>query len=156
MSSNEYEKKAHRFLRDNQVDAKQLIFDKSCHSVIEAAETAGVEPQDIIKSICMIDSDENVIVAIVKGEDRASTKRVAKALGIERPSTAKPNEILERTGYPCGGTPPIGFKATFLIDPRVMEKETVYAGGGSENSLIKISPAAIQTANQGKVVRVRR
>ncbi len=37
-----------------------------------------------------------------------------------------------------------------------MEKETVYTGGGSENSLVKISPKEILKANKGMVVRVRK
>ncbi|MCP4408530.1 MAG: hypothetical protein GY807_12355, partial [Gammaproteobacteria bacterium] len=68
----------------------------------------------------MIDDQGNLIVAIVKGEDRASTSRVAKALGITRPRVAEPEEILQKTGYPCGGTPSFGYPAIFLIDPRVI------------------------------------
>ena len=37
----------------------------------------------------MINSEGNLIIAIVKGEDRASISRVAKALNIDRPRTAK-------------------------------------------------------------------
>ena len=69
---------------------------------------------------------------------------------------ATPDEMLERTGYPCGGTPPFGFEATFLIDPRVLEREIVYAGGGSESALIRLSPREMQRVNGGTLVRVRR
>ena len=68
-----------------------------------------------VKSICLI-SQDNLIVAIVKGEDRVSIRRVAEALNIAKPRMATPHEILEKTGYPCGGTPPLGFEAVFLID----------------------------------------
>jgi prolyl-tRNA editing enzyme YbaK/EbsC (Cys-tRNA(Pro) deacylase) len=95
-------------------------------------------------------------VAIVKGEDRASTSNVGKILGIERPRTATPKEILEMTGYPCGGTPSFGYNATFLIDERVMEKEVVYTGGGSENSLVKIATKELQKANNGKIAKIRK
>jgi prolyl-tRNA editing enzyme YbaK/EbsC (Cys-tRNA(Pro) deacylase) len=104
----------------------------------------------------MIDGQGNSIVAIVKGGDRASTKRVAKALNIERPRTATPEEILEKTGYPCGGTPSFGYKSKFLIDPKVMEKQIVFSGGGSEKSLLKISTKEIQRVSHGKIVRVRK
>ncbi len=69
---------------------------------------------------------------------------------------ATPEEILAKTGYPCGGTPPFGYQATFLIDPRVMEKEIVYTGGGSESSLIKIATQGLVQANQGLTVRIRK
>lgn len=151
-----YEAKMRNYISANNVGAEHLSFDTSCHSVEEAAETVGASSEDFVKSICLLGPDGNLIVAVVKGEDRVSTSRVGKLLGVERPRTAFPEEILEKTGYPCGGTPPFGFEALFLIDPKVAEKETVYAGGGSETSLIRISPEELQRANGGRVARIRK
>ncbi len=151
-----FAEKLKTFILENGVQAEHLSFDRSCHSVEEAAQAVGARPEDFVKSICMVDRTGAVIVAIVKGEDRASVSRVAKVLGIKRPRFATPEEILEKTGYPCGGTPPFGFEARFLVDPRVMEMDVVYAGGGSETSLIRVSPAEILRANDGKVVPIRR
>jgi len=153
---NEFEEKIKKFIQDNNIEAEHLSFKQSCHSVEEAARAANVTREDFIKNICLIDSRGNLIVAIVKGEDKASMKRVAKALNIEKPRLATPEEILEKTGYPCGGVSSFGYQAKFLIDPRVMEKEIVYTGGGSENSLIKISTKELQKANNGQIVRIRK
>ena len=109
-----------------------------------------------VKNICLVDSDGNLVVAIVKGEDRVSTTRVGKAIGKDKPRTATPEEILERTGYPCGGTPSFGYEAVFLVDERVMEKEWVLSGGGSENSLLRIAPRELLRANGGRVEKIRR
>lgn len=144
------------YIKTNGIDAEQLIFDRSCHSVEEAAQAAQVQPEDFVKNICLIDADGNLIVAIVKGEDRVSTKRVGKALGIEPPEIATPDQILALSGYPCGGVPSFGYKARFLIDPKVLEKDVVYTGGGSENSLVRIAPNKLITANNGEVVRIHR
>jgi len=153
---NEYEKKLKMHIDENNVDCEHLVFEKSCHSVEEAAETAGANPEDFVKNICMSDSQGNIIVAIVKGEDRAGSKRVAKALGIERPKTALPENILQKTGYPVGGVPSFGYEAVFVVDERVMEKDFVYTGGGSPNSLVKINTAELLSANGGIVARVRK
>jgi len=154
--STSYEGKFRRFLAEHRVQAEVLSFQQSCHSVAEAAQAANAAPDDFIKSICMVDQQGNLVVAIVKGEDRVSLSQVAQALNIPTPRLATAEEMLERTGYPCGGTPPFGFAATFLIDPKVLEKETVYAGGGSENVLLRISPQEIRRVNGGRVVRVRK
>jgi prolyl-tRNA editing enzyme YbaK/EbsC (Cys-tRNA(Pro) deacylase) len=151
-----YEEKLKKFLQDSGIKAEHLSFEQSCHSVEEAAKAANVNKEDIVKNICMVGSHGNIITAIVKGEDRASTKRAAKALNIERPRIATPGEILEKTGYPCGGLPSFGYQAIFLIDPKVMEKEIVYSSGGSENSLLKISPKEMQRVNNGLIVRIRK
>ena len=152
----EYEEKLKRIIEEQGIDAEYLSFDKYCRSVAEAAGTVGAEPEDFVKSICMVDGDGGAIVAIVKGEDRASTSRVAKVLGIERPRVASPDEILGLTGFPVGGTPGFGFDARFLVDPRVLEKERVYLGGGSERSLVRMSTQELVRANGGRVVRVRK
>ena len=153
---NEYEVKLKRYLAKHQIEAEHLSFQQSCHSVAEAALASGASAEDFVKSICMIDGQGRLIVAIVKGEDRASTSRVAKALAIERPRIATPEEILDKTGYLCGGTPSFGYPAIFLVDPRVMEKTIIYTGGGSQSSLTTITPQEMLRANQGRVVRVRR
>ncbi len=102
----------------------------------------------------MIGPEGQLIVAIVKGEGRASTSKVAACLGIGKPRTATPEEILEKTGYPCGGTPSFGYPAIFLIDSRVFEKESVYSGGGSQNSLVRIQPGEMQKANKGRAADI--
>jgi prolyl-tRNA editing enzyme YbaK/EbsC (Cys-tRNA(Pro) deacylase) len=153
---NQYEERIKQFIKDNSIQAEHLSFEQSCHSVEEAAKAANANREDFVKNICMIDSDGNLIVAIVKGEDKVSTKRVAKALNIDRPRIAKPSEILEKSTYPCGGVTSFGFKAKFLIDPRVMEKDIVYTGGGSQKSLIRISTKELVKANNGQIVRIRK
>jgi len=141
---------------ENHVPGDHLVFNQSTRSVAEAAQAAGVTPQDFVKNICMIDSTGSLIVGIVKGEDRVSTSRVAKLLGVAEVRIATPDEVLERTGYPCGGTPSYGYPARFLIDERVLLKEVVYTGGGSVSSLVKVKSADLVKANQGKVIRIRK
>ena len=153
---NEYEEKLKAHMRRDNVGGEHLSFGKSCHTVKEAARAANADIEDFVKNICMIDAQGSFIVAIVKGEDRVSTSRIGEALNIDRPRVATPGEILEKTGYPCGGVPSFGYKATFLIDPKVMMRDAVYTSGGSENSLVKISSVELQRANNGRIVRIRR
>ncbi len=152
----EHEEKLKQWLKANGVQGEHLSFKQSCHSVEEAARAASAPMDEFVKNVCMVDVQNRLIVAIVKGEDRASTERVAKALNIERPRLATPEEILERTGFPCGGTPSFGYAAVFLVDQRVLEKKVVYTGGGSENSLVRIASDELVKANKGEVVRIRK
>lgn len=151
----DYDEKLRAYIQENAIDAEVISFQQSTHSVAEAAEAVGADPKDFVKSICMIGPDGGLIVAIVKGEHRASTKRVSKALGFERPRIAEPDEMLALTGYPVGGTPAFGYEATFLMDPKVLEKEKVYSGGGSTKALTYMSTEEMQRVNGAKVVRLR-
>ncbi len=153
---NVFEEKMKRFLKENNIVAEHLSFQESCHSVEEAARVVNALPEDFVKNVCMIDSHENLVVAIVRGNERASATKVGKVLNNEMPRLATPKEILDKTGFPCGGTPSFGFQARFLIDSKVLEKEFVFTGGGSENSLIKISSKELLKASKGEIVNIRK
>ncbi|MBI4174265.1 MAG: hypothetical protein HY517_01360 [Candidatus Aenigmarchaeota archaeon] len=141
-------------MAEHSIQAEHIRFEKTTRTVEDACREANCKPDDIVKSICI--AGEQTIVALVLGSQRASTERVAKALGIERPNIATPDEVLERTGYLAGGVPPFGYPAIFLIDPAVMEKQLVYAGGGTPNAIIRTSVREILKANDGVVARVRK
>src|SRR3989344_2825534 len=97
-----YEQKLKDWMAENKVHGDHLRFDQSCHSVAEAAKAVGCKPDDFIKNICIMDSEGRLIVAIVKGEDKVSFDNVAAALGTSKSKLhiAKPEEMLEKTGYP--------------------------------------------------------
>jgi Cys-tRNA(Pro)/Cys-tRNA(Cys) deacylase len=151
-----YEEKLKRYMRENNILAEHFVFTESCHSVAEAAQAAGVTAEDFVKNVCMIDPGGSLVVAIVKGEDRASTSRVAGLLGVKMMRVASPGEVFEKTSYPCGGTPSFGYTACFLVDERVLQKDMVYTGGGSEYSLVKIRTSDLLKASGGQVVRIRK
>ncbi|UWG98971.1 YbaK/EbsC family protein [Dehalobacter sp. DCM] len=153
---NQFESKLKDYINFNCLDAEHLVFKESCHSVEEAAKASNSSPDDFVKNICLIDENNNLIIAIVKGTDRVSTTKIGNILNIAQPRTATPEEILEKTGYPCGGVPSFGYSAQFLIDPKVMEMDVVYTGGGSPNSLVIISSVTLQKANKGVVLKIRK
>jgi len=152
----EFEEKLKKYIAENSIECEYFSFETSCHSVEDTAKTMNVSPDDIVKNICLVDSNKRIMVCTVIGTDRVSTSTVAKSFGIERPDIASPDEILEKTGYPCGGVPSFGFDAVFLVDPKVMEKKFIYTSGGSENTIIKISPQENIKFSNAKVVKIRK
>lgn len=153
--TNPQEEKLKRFMKLHGITGEHLRFQQSCHSVKESAEAAHASAEEFVKNICMADREGSLIVAIVKGNDRVRIPSVAKESGREGLRMATPEEILEKSGYPAGGTPSFGYEAIFLIDPRVMEHEMVYTGGGSDRSLVRISQQELQKANHGRVAQIR-
>jgi Cys-tRNA(Pro)/Cys-tRNA(Cys) deacylase len=153
---NSYEQKLLEYIQTHHIQAELLRFNQSCHSVAEAALAAETSPDNLIKNICFLDTQNNLIVAIVKGEDRVSVTEIGMGLHITPPRIASADEILQKTGYPCGGVPSFGYPASFLIDPRVLEKAIVFTGGGSTTTLVKILTTELQKANQGQVIKVRK
>ncbi|WP_370568805.1 MULTISPECIES: aminoacyl-tRNA deacylase [unclassified Fictibacillus] len=152
----EFHSTINRFITENNIDGIHMVLRESCHSVQDASRALNVSQHDFVKNICLLDNKEQLILAIVKGEDRVSTTRVGKALNIERPRLATEDEILAHTGFPAGGVPSFGFKAIFLVDPKVTELSYIYTGGGSQLSLIKVETNSMLQANKGQVIRIRK
>ncbi len=153
-SMEEFEGKLREFISANNIKAEQIIFRESVHSVEEAARALNASPSDLIKSIVFL-RDRQVVVAIVSGEDRVSRRLVGKTLGWHIPQIAGSEEVLKHIGYPIGGVPPFGYRASVLIDPKVLRKKIVYGGGGSPRSLVRMDPDELLRVTGAIVAEIR-
>jgi prolyl-tRNA editing enzyme YbaK/EbsC (Cys-tRNA(Pro) deacylase) len=140
----------------NNIDAEILTMGGRVHSVDAASRELGIPPERVIKTVVFV-ADDKVILAIVNGTDRASSKRLGAAMGITPPRLALPEEVFNLTGFEVGGTPPIAIEnADVLIDPRVMELSEVIGGGGTDRHLLRIRPEEIVRATGAQIVRIRK
>lgn len=143
-----------RFIDERRIDADLHRYEDPVHSVEAAARAADADPSQFVKSLCLIAGDE-VVVAVVRGPDRADLERIADLLGADGVRMAEPDEVQEATGYPVGGVPPFGFDAPFLVDEAVVEMDRTWAGGGSDRALVQTTPDAIVEATGATVARLR-
>lgn len=150
----QYEEVLEKYILDHAIVATQLHFSASCHTAADAAKAVGAQINEIVKSICLIDATGRLVVAIVKAEDKIDLHKVKETLAIPKPRFATSDEVLAKTGYPVGGVPPFGYDAIFLLDEHVMKEHIVYAGGGSDHAMIKISSKDLQKANTGEIVHI--
>lgn len=144
------------FLNENSVSGDYLSFTTTCHTVEDAARAANASVLDIVKNICCMADDGRLIVVTLKGEDRLSLLKVGEYAKASTVRMATQEEVLTKTGYPCGGVPSFGYDALFLVDTRVIERAYIYTGAGSDCALFKMSPQELLRVNGGKVVDVRK
>ena len=88
----------------------------------------------------MLDANDDLIVAIVRGDDRASTSRGVKGLGTERPRTAEADAILDKTGYPCGGHRPLGTLPGSSLIPELWKGKKCMQVAGPTSLLSRYHP----------------
>jgi Cys-tRNA(Pro) deacylase len=113
---------------------------------VDAAATAvGVPPERIFKSILFQAGDGRCVMVIACGNGRVDLGRVEALTGLAGLKLAKPAVVAAMTGYPAGGTPPIGHREEFpiVMDTQVASQEWGYAGGGRPELLVKIESADI-------------
>src|SRR5436309_13672484 len=94
------EQRLQAYLQEQHIQAEHLSFDQPCHSVAEAARAVNASPQELVKNICLLDSDGQLITAIVKGEDRVSVSRIDRTWQRGGLRLARPPDIWWKTGYP--------------------------------------------------------
>ena len=153
-----YSDRIMNFLDENNIKAEFLKFDKSVHSVQEAVEVSGFPIERFTKSIVMLTSDDDIVIAMVAAENRASTERVRKALNLSlRPRLVSAEESEKYLGQQLGGNSPLNaLNAKVLIDQKVLEKDWVLMGGGDDQSLVKIPIGELKRVVTYTEVRVRK
>jgi len=133
------------FILEHDLEAEIVAPGAHMPTVDSAAAAVGVAPEQIFKSILFQAKDGRCVMVIACGNGRVDLERVEAVTGLEKLKLAKPDVVFAKTGYPAGGTPPVGHREKFpvIVDTRVAAQEWGYAGGGQPKLLIKIKSADI-------------
>lgn len=128
-----------------EIDARLIEPGVPTPTVPDAAAALGVEPGQIIKSLLFTDADGGVVLVILSGASRVDRARLAAAVGFGKLKMAPAEVVLARTGYPAGGTPPVGHLEPLpvILDARVATLPVVFGGGGRVDALLEIRPDEI-------------
>ncbi|PAE13862.1 EBSC protein [Niallia circulans] len=115
------------------------IFTTSSATVLEAAETLGVEPQRIAKTLSFR-KDNNAILIVAAGDAKIDNKKFKQAFS-EKPRMLSPEEVLEKTGHAVGGVCPFGLTEDLpvYLDESLKRFSTVFPACGSTNSAIELT-----------------
>lgn len=106
-----------------------------------SSEILGLSRRKIAKSI-IFQSDVGVIVAIIRGDQRVSERKLAEVVSAKNVKLANPKTVRKMTGYSVGGVPPVGHDRQghmmYVMDRKLLECDKVYAGGGDSRSQLSI------------------
>lgn len=106
-----------------------------------AAEALGTTVPTIVKSLLFLHNGEPILV-LVAGDRKLNQRMLAAELGGGKVRLAKPDQVLEITGYPVGGVPPVAHPTTLrtLLDRHLLVHPVVYAAAGAHNAIFPIEP----------------
>jgi Cys-tRNA(Pro) deacylase len=143
-------------LRRLGVDAEIVAPGVPMPTVEAAAAAMGVAPSRILKSILFQSADARCVMAIASGRARIDAKRLAELAGLPRVRLAPADVVLAVTGYPAGGTPPIGHRSRFpaFLDESAAAQDWAWGGGGREELLVRVTPELIVRLTGARVERV--
>ncbi|MGA2628079.1 MAG: YbaK/EbsC family protein [Candidatus Bathyarchaeia archaeon] len=123
------------FLTSNNVWHRFIEFDEPVRTVEQSARKVSVEK--IAKSIVMVDSNDDSLLAVVPAQSKASHKKIKAVLAVKDVRLATPEEVLKHSGYPVGGVSPFNNISRVLLDPQVLKNDTTIVGGGDIDNILK-------------------
>ncbi|MCS6784652.1 MAG: YbaK/EbsC family protein [Candidatus Caldarchaeum sp.] len=128
-----------RFIESRKIDAEFVeLLPEQAKTSESAAAAVNTSVNQIAKSIVLRGSKTYVVV--LAGDKRIDLKKFSRVVG-EPVRLASPDEVLESTGFNVGCVPPFGHlrKLKTFIDVSLLRNDVVYASGGTDSSLLKIS-----------------
>ena len=140
-----------KYLDDHKVWYKIHEKESTVHTADAAAKT-GIPIERITKSLVCLVGDK-AIVAIVPGNEKLDTKKLARIIGVKKIRICPFDQAHKYSGYPPGATPPCCYLKVdrVIIDKKVLGMETTFGGGGTNRSLLEIKPEDIVKLNKALV-----
>jgi prolyl-tRNA editing enzyme YbaK/EbsC (Cys-tRNA(Pro) deacylase) len=110
----------------------------------DAADAVGCKLGEIVKSL-LFECDGRPVLALIPGDKRADTAKVAAAAGATSAKTASAERVRELTGVDPGAVSPVPPPdvARVLVDIRLLLPDAVWIGAGSPKHVACLTPAEL-------------
>ncbi|MFN3724817.1 MAG: YbaK/EbsC family protein [Allosphingosinicella sp.] len=142
------------FLAQHAPDVAIIDQGRSTATVAEAAETLGVEPGQIAKTLS-VRLGEEVVLIVTRGDARLDNRKTKDQFGV-RPRMLGHEETEALTGHQVGGVCPFGLRADLPIycDVSLNAFETVFPAAGSRTASVEITPHRLARITKARWVDV--
>ena len=130
---------------------------ESTRTAVEAAERAGCELGQIVKSLIFKGKQSGKpVIVLTSGANRVDEKRIREYAG-EGIGKADADFVRAVTGFVIGGVPPVGHiqKIETFMDEDFLQYEVVWAAAGTPNAIFELKTFDLQKMTGAKIVRVK-
>jgi prolyl-tRNA editing enzyme YbaK/EbsC (Cys-tRNA(Pro) deacylase) len=101
-------------------------------------------------------ADDKPLLVLVAGDQRADVKQLRSHLGLskKRLRIARPEQVLQATGFEVGGVPPLGHWAPLqtLVDRTLGRYDRVWAAAGNSHAVFPIAYEELVAITGGEVI----
>lgn len=132
-----------------------IHFSAGTSTVEQAMKQLKIARSDIVKSILLF-AGKSPALCILQGDRSIDFSRIRTLTNESNVRMATPDEILAHTGYPVGAVTPLSSLPLVFLDSPVAEREKVYAGGGTKESLMLVSVNEIINSSHPKIHPISR
>jgi prolyl-tRNA editing enzyme YbaK/EbsC (Cys-tRNA(Pro) deacylase) len=117
-----------------------MEFETPSATVQQAAETIGVIPAQIAKTLSFRGEGDKAILVVAAGDAKIDNKKFRHTFGFKA-RMLSPDEVLEQTGHAIGGVCPFGLanELDVYLDVSMKRFDTLFPACGSTNSAIELT-----------------
>lgn len=141
--------------------AHQVVFTEHPYEYLEhggalhSAETLGLDPFMVVKTLIMQDQDAKPLVVLMHGNRKVSTKNLARQIGAKSVAPCLPEVANRHSGYLVGGTSPFGTRRSMpvYIEASILELPRILINGGRRGYLVGIAPQVCVSLLAAKTVQ---
>ena len=139
-------------LRAQGVESRLEEFVDGTPTAAAAAVAVGCDAGQIVKSLVFI-CDGLPVLALLPGDRQADPLKVAAAADARYARVASHDEVRSATGFEPGAVAPFpaAERTRVLLERELLRQPTVWAGAGSTNHLVELSPLDIVRVTRAEV-----
>ena len=146
-----------RALDDKGIPYRLLVQAHKATNVKEAAAERGVSICQIVKSLLVRRPDKKHVLALVRGDQRLSLRKLARVIGVKSLEMAPQADVPRITGYRIGAVAPLGLRrddVPVFVDHHVMEEPRVSTSAGRHDVGLELSSADLVRAVDGQIADI--
>ena len=130
------------FLKQVGAEARIEEFEGGTPTAVDAARAAGCKLGQIVKSL-VFECDGRWVVALVPGDRRADSRKIAAAAGSSKARIASPEQVERATGFVAGAVAPFPLPGVdrVFIDHGLLAYRRVWVGAGSPSHMAMLLSA---------------
>jgi Cys-tRNA(Pro) deacylase len=143
-----------RALNDMSIPYRVLEHPHRAMNVEEAAAQRGVPRRQVVKSLLVRRPDRRHVLALVRGDQRLSLKKLARVVGVKALEMAPATDVPRITGYQVGAVAPIGLRrddVPVYIDSHIPEEPRVSISAGRHDAGLELETVDLIRAVDGHV-----
>ena len=139
------------YLREARAEVRIEEFPEGTPTARDAARAAGCELGQIVKSL-VFDCDGRSVVALIPGDRRADSDKIARAADARFARIAGSEEVRDAPGAVCPF--PLPRVSAIFVERTLLSQPVLWVGAGSERHMAALSPTELLRLSRGRPMDV--
>lgn len=143
-----------RALDDQGITYKVLEQSHKARNVEDAAAERDVAVRQVVKTLLVRRPDKRHLIALVRGDQRLSLKKLARLVGVKSLEMAPEADVPRITGYQIGAVAPLGLRRSdvpIYVDHQILEEHWVSISAGRHDTGLELAAEDLIEAVSGRV-----